>query len=215
MHIKRKTIPKFWPISRSGTKYMTVATHDKANSIPLMTAMRDVLGMVKTRKELLKVLHDKKIFINGKLVNDKGYPLMLFDSLAIPSINKYYQVNLNGRKFAFNEISEKESKTKLYKVLKKTMLPGKKLQINLSGGKNLLTSEKLETGEFVVLGNDNKFIKKISLQKGGEVLVIKGKHMGQTGKIISIEQIGEDKIAAVSTKSGELKLNIETLFALA
>jgi len=214
MHIKRKTIPKFWPISRSGTKYMTVATHDRSNSIPLMVVMRDILGLVKNRKELLKVLHEKKILVNGKLVNDKGYPLLLFDSLSIPSISKHYKINLNGHKFCLNEVSEKESKTKLYKVLKRTMLPGKKLQVNLSGGKNLLTSEKLETGEFVLLGNDNKFIKKITLQKGEEVLVVKGKHMGKTGKILAIEKIGEDTIATISTKEGELKLNIDTLFAL-
>ncbi len=215
MHIKRKTIPKFWPISRSGTKYMTVATHDKYNSIPLMTAMRDVLGLVKTRKELLKVLHEKQLQINGKLVNDKGYPLMLFDSISMPAINKHYKVYLKGKKFSLDEISEKESKTKLYKVLKKTMLPGKKLQVNLSGGKNLLTSEKLETGEFVILNQDNKLVKKIILQKGEEVLVVKGKHMGETGKILSIEQVGEDKICNLSTKNGEIKLNISTLFALA
>lgn len=215
MHIKRKTIPKFWPIPRSGTKYMTVATHDKSNSIPLMVAMRDILGIVKNRKELLKVLHEKKILINGRLVNDKGYPLMLFDSISIPSIGKHYKVYLKGKKFSIDEIPEKESKTKLYKVLKKTMLPGKKLQVNLSGGKNLLTSEKLETGEFVILNQENKLIKKIILQKAGEVVVVKGKHMGKTGKILTIEQVGEDKICTLSTKEGELKLNIDTLFALA
>jgi ribosomal protein S4E len=92
-------------------------------------------------------------------------------------------------------------------------LAGKKIQLNLSSGKNIISNEKIETGNFVLI-KDNKISKVIELQKGIEVLVVSGKHTGKSGKIVSITKIGEDKIAELSTKEGELKLNITTLFAL-
>jgi hypothetical protein len=68
--------------------------------------------------------------------------------------------NEQWKKFAFNEISEKESKTKLYKVLKKTMLHGKKLQINLSGAliSKLRLNEKLPLASFLVFTFNNRGI---------------------------------------------------------
>lgn len=213
MHIKRKTIPNFWPIARTGTKYMAVSSHNKTNSMPLIVVMRDILNSVKSSKELKKIVREKKILVNGKIVREDKYPLALFDSLAIPSINKFYKVVLKGKKYHLAEVSEKELSSRIYKVESRKVLPGKKIQINLSSGKNILSNEKIETGNFVLL-KENKLAKIIKLEKGTEVLVVSGKHSGKSGKIISVEKIGEDKIAEISTKEGELKLNIDTLFAL-
>ena len=56
MHIKRKTIGNFWPVPRTGTKYMAVPSHEENNSLSLILVIRDVLKLVKTKKELKKVI---------------------------------------------------------------------------------------------------------------------------------------------------------------
>ena len=61
MHIKRKTMPKFWPVARTGSKYMAVPSHEQRSSVPLIMVIRDMLKLVKNKKELKKVMNEKKI----------------------------------------------------------------------------------------------------------------------------------------------------------
>lgn len=216
MHIKRQSVQKFWPIPRKGTKYIAVPTHEKTSAVSLITMMRDVLKLVKNKKEIQKLINDKKILINNKIIRETNYPIMLFDSISLPTAKKYYRSILKGKKMGLEEINEKEALTKIYKITNKNQLKKKLTQINLSGGKNILSSEKMNTGDFVILNNqDNKIIKVISLNKGVEVVIIKGKHMGISGKISEIKEEGQNKIAEIITKEKEtIKVNVNNLFAL-
>lgn len=215
MHIKRKTIPAFWPISRTGTKYMAVPIHNKNDSLPLIIVMRDILDLVKTKKEMKKIVHEKKILVNGKLINSINYPLSLFDTLAIPSVKKFYRAELNGKKINFSEIKESEVNIKMFKVIGKTTLPGKKVQINFNGGKNLLSNEKINVGDFALIDMTNNKIKNhVVLGKNTSVLVVEGKHKGKSGKIKEIFKEGENIIAKIESKLEEISTNIDKIYAI-
>ena len=102
----------------------------------------------------------------------------------------------------------------MHKVIGKKLLPNKKQQINLTNGKNLLTSEKVNVGDFVLIGDENKIVKVIALKKDVEVIAIKGKHIGKEGKIKDIIKEGENTLAILITPSKEeVKVNIKNLFA--
>lgn len=213
MHIKRKTIGKFWPIPRTGSKYVAVPKHEDNKAVPLLVIMRDLLKLVKIKKELKKIVNEKKILVNGNIVKEINYPLMLYDSISIPGIKKHYKIVLNGKMLDAREVSENESNHKTYKVIGKKILSEKKIQINLSQGKNLLTNEKLETGNFVLINNKDKKISKIILiGKDIEVIVIAGKHLGRFGKIKEIITQGNEKIALINTNQGEIKANLKNVF---
>jgi small subunit ribosomal protein S4e len=214
MHVKRKTIPILWPVARTGTKYMAVSTHNKTDSIPLIIALRDILEIVKTKKELKALLNDKKVLINNKIVKEVNYPICLFDALSFPSIKKHFRAEIINKKMNFKEISEKESLVKIFKVIGKKILGNKKVQINLTDGKNIISSEKMSVGDFVVINNENKIIKIISLKKDVEVIAIKGKHIGKEGKIKELIKEGENSLALIVMPSkDEVKVNIKNLFA--
>lgn len=214
MHIKRKTIPKFWPIARTGNKYLAVPSHNKNEALPLVIVMRELLGLVKTKKELKKVLNEKKILVNGKIVMETNYPVSLFDSVAIPSINKYFRVVLVAKKLSLAPIAEKEINTGLFKVINKILVAKGKTQLNLSNGRNIITSEKIQVGNFVAVDNiKNKIIKMIPLEKDTKVIVIKGKHMGESGKIKEIVKEGQNNIAKIKADKGEISTEINNLFA--
>jgi small subunit ribosomal protein S4e len=215
MHIKRKTIPNFWPIQRSGSKYMAVPTHNQAVSMPMIIVLRDILKLVKTKKELKKIVNEKKINVNGKAVKELNYPLSLFDTLSMPSVKKSYRAVLASKRMSFEEIKESEAGTRVYKVIGKKTLPGKKVQINLNNGKNLLTSEKISSGDFVEIDNlKNKILKIIPLAKETKVIAIAGKHMGKSGKIKEIVTEGGNTIAKIKTDKEEISANVKNLFAL-
>jgi len=214
MHTKRKTIPTFWPIQRTGNKYVAVSTHEKSNSMPLIIVVRDILNITKSKKELKLLLNEKKIIVNDKIVKELNYPLCLFDTLSLPSIKKYYRANIINKKMNFEEITEKESHVKIYKVIGKKLLKNKKVQLNLSNGKNILSTEKVNVGDFIIINNENKILKIISLKKDVEVIAIKGKHLGKEGKIKEMIKEGENTLAVIIMPSkDEVKVNIKNLFA--
>lgn len=213
MHIKRKTIGKFWPIPRTGSKYLAVPNHEQSDAMPLIIVLRNVLGLVKTKKELKKLLNEKKITVNGKIINETNYPLSLYDVLGMPSTKKYYRVMLKNR-YELKEISEKESKDKIYKVIGKKILGAKKVQLNLNHGRNILSNEKINVGDFLKVNlESNKIEEIITLKKGVEVLLVAGKHLGKSGKIEEISKEGDSTVAVIKTKEGEIKANINNVFA--
>ena len=215
MHIKRKTLPKFWPVSKEGTKYVAVAKHDPYNSIPLIVLVRDVIKIVKNRKELKKILNNKSILVNDKLVKEPNYPLCLFDSLSFPTIKKHYRVILKDKKYSLEEIAEKEVPIRIYKVINKRKLNKNRLQINFNNGKNIISSEKIKVGDFASIDNSkNKILKIIPLERGVKVIVVKGKHLGQIGKIKSVETSGDNTVATISSHSEDIQVNVKNIFAL-
>lgn len=215
MHIKRKTIENFWPIQRTGSKWMAVPSHNQRSAIPLITASRDILKIVKNRKELKKIINEKKITINGKIVKETNYPLSFFDVLGLPSIKKYYRIMLKNKRFNLVEISEKEAQNRIYRVIGKKQLSKDKVQINLECGRNILSNEKIKLGDFVQVDNiKNKIMKIIELKKDVEVIAIAGKHVGKSGKIKELIKEGENLVVAVKTKEGEIKANVKNIFAI-
>ena len=213
MHIKRKTTSQFWPTAKTGTKYMAVPLHHRESSVPIVVFVRDVLALVKNMKEMEKTLREKKISVNGKIIKEPNYPIIFGDSIAISSIGKYFKVGLKGKRFDLLPVSEKEADVKILRVVNKKILPGKKIQVNFDNGQNLISNEKIETDNFVEFNNKSKkIVKIISLDKGVEVVVIKGKHCGKEGKLIQLSREGENEIAHIKTNHGDLKVNSESIY---
>jgi ribosomal protein S4E len=211
MHLKRKTVENFWSIPRKGTKYVAVPNHNHSEALPLVIVIRDMLKLVRNTKELKKLLYEKQIQVNHKLVHETNYPISLFDILSLPLEKKNYRAVLSSnKKLIVEEVNEKEANVKVYKVLNKKILEGKKIQLNLMHGKNIISKEKVDTGDSILFDlKANKILKIIPMEKGKDAFVIKGKHAGMSGKINDIVERGGKKIAKISMdKSGEDKINV-------
>lgn len=213
MHLKRINSNKLWSIPRKGTKYVAVASHNNKDSVPLITVMRDILKIVKNQKELKKCLNEKAIQINFRNIIEPNYPVGLFDIVTLVHPKKNYKSILSAnKKMIFEEIPENEAEKKIFKIIGKKILPGKKIQLNLSQGRNILSKEKAETGDSILLNlKDNKIIKIIPLEKGKEVFVIKGKHAGLKGKINDIVVRGGKKIAKIISDGEKLNVWVKNL----
>jgi small subunit ribosomal protein S4e len=211
MHLKRKTIENFWSIPRKGTKYVAVPNHNQRAALPLVVVMRDMLKLVRNTKELKKLLYEKQVQINHKIIRETNYPISLFDVLSLPLAKKSYKAVLSkNKKIIFEEVSDKESNSKVFKVLNKKVLDEKKVQLNLMHGKNIISKEKVSTGDSIIFDlKENKILKIIPMEKGRSAYVIKGKHAGESGKINEIVERGGKKIAKISTNGeGKDKVNV-------
>ncbi len=205
-HMKRQTMPKNWPVPRKGKKFVVRPNHSNDRGLPILIVLRDVLGIAKTRKEVKKAIHDKNLLINGRAVRDEKNTAILFDVITIVPSKKNYRLELttNG-KFKVSEVKESEAKTKIAKIINKKTLKGKKVQINLSDGNNLLYDKKCQTGESVVINlKDKKVEKTIPLKVKSKVLVYAGKHAGKQGIIDAIDE--KNKMVVVN--DGKNKSNI-------
>lgn len=205
MHKTRINSNKILPITRKGTKYIVVPSHSHEAGIPLLLLMRDLLKIVKTRKELKKILHEKKVQVNGKDVKEESLSLLLFDTLAIKPDNKNYRVIYSeNKKFGVEEIDDKEANFKVTKLIGKKIIKGNKIQLNFIDGRNIISSEKINIGDSVLINLKNEKIEKIMpVKEGANAFVIKGKHLGNYGKIEKID--GKKILIKVNNRELEIQ----------
>ena len=203
---------KFWPVAKKGTKYVAKSSHNNSNSVPLAVLMRDVLKLVRTTKELKKVLNEKQIKVSGKEIRDTNYPIGLFD--MITAGDKTFRVILGeNKKFKMEE--SKDDGTKVIKIVGKKNLGKKGIQFNLMDGRNVLSNEKANVGDSVIYNyNDAKISKIIKMDKGSEGFVIKGKHAGVRGKIVDIVDQGGKKIAVINDDKEKINVWVKNVIAM-
>lgn len=201
MHKTRSQTPKLWAIPRKGTRFLVVSNHNQYKGISLLIVLRDMMGVGKTRKEIKRIILLEKVKVNGKLIKDEKFPLVLFDVLSLE--NKSYKLVIKNKKFALEETKDSE---KISKVIGKKILGKDKTQINLNDGRNFLSKEKMSVGDSVVFNfKENKISKVIPLKENCEIIVISGSHIGEKGKI---EKINE-KTSEAETKLDEKKASLQ------
>ncbi len=188
MHLKRIAAPRSWPVERKGTKYLALPRGSLEHSLPLVIALRDVLEIARNKKEIKKALHAGNILVNNKKVRDVRYPLRLFDVLTVVPGDIKYKVEL-GKKGKFKiEESKDKSNEKISKILNKNILKGKKIQINLSDGRNYISDLKCKVGDSVIVNFEkNKIEKVIPFEEHKEAIILIGKNSGERGKILKID----------------------------
>jgi|TARA_B100000315_G_scaffold257312_1_gene305736 small subunit ribosomal protein S4e len=185
MHLKRNHLSRKLPLPKKGTKYIARANSNSREGLPVVVAVRDMLKLAKTSKEVQFMINNKLLKINGKNVKDVKESLVLFNLFEA---GKSYELGIlpTGR-YSFEET---KAKSRLCKVSGITNLKNKKIQLNLHDGTNLLISskEKVKVGDSVGVDFEGKLGKIISLERGKKVTIISGKNVGLHGKIQEVEE---------------------------
>lgn len=205
MHLKRQMAPKTWPIPRKGTKYLVRPLSNLKLGVPILIALRDILKIAKNKKEVKKIINAKQVLMNGKNPKDVRDVIKLFDVLTLIPENKNYQLVINEHgKFFLEEISDKTNE-KISKIIGKKVLKGKKTQLNLVDGINVLSDLKCKLNDSLVFNfKDKKPVKILELKEKANVFVYGGKHAGTKGNIEKID----DKHKIVQIKNKDEKVNV-------
>jgi len=206
MHLKRNKVPKTWPVFRKGTKYVIRPSSNLKSGIPILVVIREGLGIAQNRKEVKRAIHLKDILLNGKPINDEKNAVTLFDKITLIPSNKNYKMALSPLgKFIFEEIKEIEAGQKIAKIIDKKILKGKKVQLNLSDGRNFLSDIDCKVNDSVIVEFKKKKITKcLPLKEKANILVFAGKHAGEKGIITKINN--EKKM--VELEANEKKTNV-------
>jgi small subunit ribosomal protein S4e len=185
-HQNRNQVNKRLPLPRKGTKYVARALSHHTMAVPLVIAVRDMLKLAQTSREVNHLMKQDLLKINGKTPKNIRESIKLFGLLQA---DKTYQLSLlPTHKFTFVETKET---TRPVKVVNKIARQNNKIQVNGHDGSNLLLDTKaassIKTNDTLLLSLDNKLSKHIPLDKAKTGFVFAGKYAGQEGKIKTVE----------------------------
>lgn len=186
-HQKRITVPVSWPIARKTKKWVAKASpgpHSAEESIPILTVIRDMLGLVDNAREAKRVLYEGRVLVDGRVHKDHKFPVGIFDVISIPSLNQQYRMLRDERGRFYLSLLEPGAVRKLARIENKTILKGNRMQLNLSDGSNKLAEGDFRVGDSLVLSIPDRNIEdRIEFSVGNLAMVVGGKHSGQIGRI--------------------------------
>ncbi|OYV07660.1 MAG: small subunit ribosomal protein S4e [Methanosaeta sp. ASP1-2] len=189
-HQKRVTVPVSWPIARKTHAWVAKTSpgpHSSADSMPLVMVIRDMLKLVDNAREAKRALYEGKVLVDGKVQKDYKLPVGIFDVISVPLNNQQYRVLKDEKGMFYLSLLEAGAVRKLARIENKTVIKGKKQQLNLSDGSNKLVEGEFKVGDSLVLSLPEKNIEeRIGFEVGNLAMVVGGKHTGQTGKIKEI-----------------------------
>ncbi len=188
-HIKRLAAPKTWPIHRKAHSWIAKpnsGTHRLDSCVSVGTFLKEFLKICKNSREVKFILSNGLVKIDGKIRKNIKFPVGLMDIVSVKDKNYRILFNTKG-KLTYVEISKEESKLKPMKVIGKTSLKGKKLQINLFDGTNvLLDKNDLKTYDALIF-SEGKIKEKVDFKEGAFVYITGGKQIGRAGVLKKIE----------------------------
>ncbi|MDP4039626.1 MAG: KOW motif-containing protein [Candidatus Pacearchaeota archaeon] len=207
MHLKRNNASRKLPVPRKGTKYLARALNNHKSGVPVVVAVRDMLGIARDAREVKKMAYGKLLKINGRAVKDIRESIKLF---GILQADKTYMLKIlpSGRFF----FEETKGGTRICKVIGRKVLTGNSVQVNLHDGTNFISKEDIVIGGSVELDMENKMNKFISLEKGKNVFVVSGKSVGLTGRVEKIDE--KNVLVKFDNEKMEVMLNKSHLIVL-
>lgn len=201
MHQIRNQTSRKIPINRKGTKYVAKALSHPDESVPVVIAVRDMLKLAHTAREVRKMIQGKMLKINGRPVKDYRESIKLFNVFEADKL--YTLTLLNTGRFVLKEVKKKEI---LCKVTNKVLVKKGVIQLNLHDGSNVLTKDKISVNDSVYLDFEGKIKSHVLFEKGKKAIIIRGKYAGSHGIINSIkngfsEVSFEGKISNLNNRS--------------
>ena len=210
--LKRLNTPKFLQIKRKHGKFFvkpSAGPHPSRFCLPLLHIVRDLLQIVETHREAKKLINMGYFKVDGKVIKNKAYPVGLMDVLSIEKMDKYYRVLPDAHHgLILHEIPEEESSYKLCRISNKTTIKGGHVQLNLHDGRNILIKVKdpkkpkedryKRMDVLKISIPEQEILKVLKFKEGNTAIIMSGKNIGQTGKIISILKRFGPKASTVS-----------------
>ena len=224
-HLKREAAPDFWPIHRKEFTWAanpSPGPHPVHQCIPLLVAVREMLGLAKTRKEAKKIISQGKILVDGKVRRDERFPAGLMDVISIPEIKKDYRVLPSEKGLLLHQIGEDEASFKLCRIENRRTLANGRVQLNLHDGRCVLINvqdvksstedvyQTLNTLRISIPGQE--ILEHLKLEEGMQALFISGNNMGKYGTVTSVvEQAGQKRRSSLVAIMDEKEQTFRTI----
>jgi small subunit ribosomal protein S4e len=193
-HLKRINAPKTWPINRKEHKFTTRPNAGgmiMELGLPVNLILKNMVNKSTTTKESRNLLKNHEVLVNGKKVWDFRKQVNFLDIISFPELNENYTLILTKKsRLALLPLDEKESSTRIVKIVNKTKIKKDRTQLNCLDGTNLIVKkDDYKTGQSLLIEiKTNKITGKLDLSQGSRVFLFKGRYIGNTGIIKNIRR---------------------------
>ena len=187
-HHKRLVMPRTWPLTRKTNIWVQKPNpggHTTEMCMPLGVVLRDVLRVAHNIREAKRILHSRKVLVDGKIETDRSRGVGLMDVLTVGEDNFRCVLDTNG-KLRYRAITKKSAKSKICRVMGKKTIKGGSTQIHLHDGRNIVTENKsnYNTGDSLVISLPNQEVTThIEMKKGALAYLTGGSHIGETAVV--------------------------------
>jgi small subunit ribosomal protein S4e len=178
--------------------------HNKQNTVSIGYVLRDILHLADNKKEIRYIINNKEVIVDNKTVKEINLPVGIYDVIKIPKLKKIYKVIiLESSLINLVEINEDESKYKICKIISKKIIKKNDIQLITNDGRTIITTNNAyKTKASIKLDLEENTIKEYyPLEKGRDVLIIGGKHIGTKAKITSVSDSTINKQSLIKLKS--------------
>ncbi|GFY82408.1 ribosomal protein S4 (RPS4A) family protein [Actinidia rufa] len=193
-HLKRLNAPSHWMLDKLGGAFApkpSSGPHKSRECLPLILILRNRLKYALTYREVIAILMQRHILVDGKVRTDKTYPSGFMDVVSIPKTNENFRLlyDTKGR-FRLHSIRDEEAKFKLCKV--RSVQFGQKgiPYINTYDGRTIRYPDPLiKANDTIKLDlESNKVTDFIKFDVGNVVMVTGGRNRGRVGVIKNREK---------------------------
>jgi small subunit ribosomal protein S4e len=213
MHLKRYSMPKYWKMEKKANKFATAprpGPHRKAECIPLLVVLRDVLKICSNAKNAEGPIKRGEILVDKRIRKDPNYPVGFMDVVEIPAIQKCYRVTVNKSGLLLEEIKHEEADKKLCRIENKRKIRGGITQLSLHDGRNIAMDKDDYSPNDSVLVElpSQKIIQHFRFEKNSPAIIMSGRNAGAKGRIKEIfnrkTMLGSNRVL-LQTKDGDIE----------
>ncbi len=201
-HLKRLAAPEFWPIARKEYKWVVKPApgpHPLSRSLPLLVIVRDVLKIVDTSREAIRIINRGLIKVDGKVRKNYKFPVGFMDVIELIPTKEFFRVvPVPVKTLGLIPINAEEASFKLCRIENKTTVKGGHIQLNLHDGRNVLirvsdprspTEDIYKTlGTVKISLKDGRILEYYPLKEGSIAIVLGGRNVGRVAKLITISE---------------------------
>jgi len=217
--LKRLSAPKQWDIYRKSKRFAikpSPGPYSIENSYSLGVALRDLLALVKNRREADNILYNSQILVDGVARHDSTFPVGLFNVIEVPKEGLAFRLVPSPDGLAAHKVSKEQAGLKLCRIRSKTRIAGGHLQYGFHDGRSLISdSLSLSPGDSVVLKvPEQAVVSSVKLAKGSLGLVLSGERAGEVGRISDVKKgtLSREKMISISLPGGETELPARLIF---
>jgi len=209
-HLKRVNAPKHWMLGKLDGTFAprpSPGPHKLRECLPLMIFIRNRLKYALTKKEVVGILKQRLVEVDGKARTDPTYPAGFMDVISMPKTGENFRLlyNVRGR-FAVHRIKPQEAEYKLCRVKKKGTGAGQVPYIVTHDGRTIRYPDPDITRNDTVKidiesGKVTEFLK---FEVNQLVMVTGGHNVGRVGMLMQREKhMGSYEISIIKDAAGK------------
>ncbi|EIJ89100.1 small subunit ribosomal protein S4e [Nematocida parisii] len=192
-HLKRLNAPNSWILDKLGGTFAPrprCGPHKLRECLPLCLIVRRKLSFAQNTKEVLHILNDRLVKVDGKVRKDPKYPAGVMDVVSFDKIHENYRLLYNvNKKFCLQPITKEEAKFKLCKVLSKRLEGRSILTLHTNDGRTIKYADpSIKIGDSIKFDLESGEVQGFySLEVGKTAYAFRGKNLGCVGIIREIK----------------------------